>query len=412
MSKEKITSIGGQAVIEGVMMRGPFKTCVSVRKPDGEIITKITENKVKGGFRKIPILRGIFGFVNSMVIGINALMFSAQFYEDDGTPKEEKSDKEENAKVLDEEKNSNSNEKENINKDVNKDINKGSSENKKENESSELSGFALFLTLMTSLALSIGLFFVLPNLIASLIVPNNQGVSGDTAIVQNVVIQSGEVTNEISGNALLKKNESGSQNTIINSAITQNETKNLSGEKVAGITNKTGRRNDVLYNVVESVVKIAIFLGYLFLVSRMKDIKRVFEYHGAEHKTIFCYEHGDELTVENVKKYKRFHPRCGTSFLLFVMIISIIVYSIVGRHPNILLNVLIRIALLPLIAGISYEIIRFAGKHSENKCIAWLNKPGMALQRLTTREPDDSQIECAISSLKAVIPEDEKADIW
>ena len=172
------------------------------------------------------------------------------------------------------------------------------------------------------------------------------------------------------------------------------------------------RKNNVLYNVIESVVKVVIFIGYLVLVSQMKDIKRVFEYHGAEHKTIFCYEHGEELTVDNVKKYKRFHPRCGTGFLLFVIVISIIVYSIVGRHPNLLINVLIRLALLPLIAGVSYEIIRFAGKHTENKCIAWLNKPGMWLQRLTTREPDDSQIECAISSLKAVIPDDEKADLW
>jgi len=325
MSEVKKTSIGGQAVIEGVMMRGPFKTCVSVRKPNGEITTKITENKVKGGFRKIPILRGIFGFVNSMVIGINALMFSAQFYEEDGTPKEEKAEKETEEKV------------------------ETKSEEKKKEESGELSGVALFFTLVTSLALSIGLFFVLPNLIAGLIVPN---------------------------------------------------------------ASASGEQNNVLYNVVESVVKVTIFIGYLALVSQMKDIKRVFEYHGAEHKTIFCYEHGEELTVDNVKKYQRFHPRCGTSFLLFVIVISIIVYSVVGRHPNLLINVLIRLALLPLIAGVSYEIIRFAGKHTENKFISWLNQPGMWLQRLTTREPDGSQIECAISSLKAVIPDDEKADLW
>ena len=344
MSNKKLTSIGGQAVIEGVMMRGPFKTAVAVRKPNGEITTKITENKVKGGFRKIPILRGIFAFINSMVIGINALMFSAQFYEEDGTPKKD--------------------------------------ENNKKN-STELSGFALFITLASSLALSICLFFVLPNVIAGLIVPNNTEavlVSGD-AIVSGEEAISGELAK--------------------------------SGDAILATTNNTpNNNNSVLYNVVESVVKIVIFLGYLTLISQLKDIKRVFEYHGAEHKTIFCYENGEELTVENVKKFKRFHPRCGTSFLLFVVIISIIIYSIVGRHPNLFINVLIRIALLPLIAGISYEIIKFAGKHSENKCIAWLNKPGMWLQRLTTREPDESQIECAITSLKAVIPDDEKADLW
>ena len=357
MSEIKKTSIGGQAVIEGVMMRGPYKTAVSVRKPDGEITMKLTENKVKGGFRKIPILRGIFGFVNSMVIGINALMYSAQFYEDDGTPKKEEADEKPSPSE--------------------NEISEEIKEEKKDNkDSSELSGFALFIALASSLAISIGLFFVLPNLIAGLIIPQETAIvatSGD--------IVSGEM---ISGEA-------------------------ISGDQVVLTT--TNNRN-VLYNVVESIVKIVIFLGYLTLVSQMKDIKRVFEYHGAEHKTIFCYEHGEELTVENVKKYKRFHPRCGTSFLLFVVIISIVFYSIVGRHPNVLINILIRLALLPLIAGVSYEIIKFAGKHSENKCIAWLNKPGMWLQRLTTREPDDSQIEVAIHSLKAVIPEDKDADLW
>ena len=362
MANKKITSIGGQAVIEGVMMRGPFKTAVAVRKPDGEITTKITENKVKGGFRKIPILRGIFAFINSMVIGINALMFSAQFYEEDGTPKEDE-------KVDDVEIKENK-----------KDDTKAEKKCKKK-DSTELSGFALFITLASSLALSIGLFFVLPNLVAGLIVPNNEPiatVSGDS-IVSGDIVSSGE--------------------------------QYVSGDAIIASTNNT-RKNTLLYNVVESIVKIVIFLGYLTLISQMKDIKRVFEYHGAEHKTIFCYENGEELTVENVKKYKRFHPRCGTSFLLFVVVISIIIYSIVGRHSNLLINVLIRIALLPLIAGISYEIIKFAGKHADNKFISWLNKPGMWLQRLTTREPDGSQIECAIESLKAVIPEDEKADEW
>lgn len=362
MSEKKKTSIGGQAVIEGVMMRGPYKTAVSVRKPNGEITMKLTENKVKGGFRKIPILRGIFGFVNSMVIGINSLMYSAQFYEDDGTPKKEEKKDEVEPKDEVEQKDNNDSEKE-------------------KKDSTELSGFALFITLVSSLAISIGLFFVLPNLIAGWIVP--QEVNNEIILTSGEVI-SGET---ISGDAALV----------------------TSGDKVVLTT--TNNKN-FLYNLVESIVKIVIFLGYLTLVSQMKDIKRVFEYHGAEHKTIFCYENGEELTVENVKKYKRFHPRCGTSFLLFVVIISIVFYSIVGRHPNVFINVAIRLALLPLIAGVSYEIIKFAGKYSENKCIAWLNKPGMWLQRLTTREPDDSQIEVAIHSLKAVIPEDKNADLW
>lgn len=313
MSEKKMTSIGGQAVIEGIMMKGPEKTVVAVRKPDGEIILDESENKVKGGLRKIPIIRGIFAFIDSMVTGVKALMFSANFYDEDGTAKEE-----------------------------NKEEAKSTSK-----EPEEMPAWAMALTVLSSISLSVGLFIAIPNLLAGFIVQNA----------------------EDGGNVLL-------------------------------------------YNVVESVAKVVIFLAYLALVSKMKDIQRVFEYHGAEHKTIFCYENGEELTVENVKKFQRFHPRCGTSFLLFVIIISIIVFSIVGRFDSKIVNLLIRIALLPVVAGISYEIIRFAGKHTESKWISWLNKPGMLLQRLTTREPDEKQIEVAITALKAVLPKDKDADNW
>lgn len=390
MSEKKMTSIGGQAVIEGIMMKGPDKIAVAVRKPDGEIVIDERENKIKGGLRKIPIVRGVVAFVDSMVTGIKALMFSANFYEEDGTPKEESTTPDTNVD------NNNDAEKDNIEQsklDVNdkKSTEKTNTETADTNEtatdkaettdtnntatdkaetadtnntetdkvedtkktdkkdSGELSPFMMFVTVLTSLAFSVGLFIALPNLIAGFAVPNVQTAGGSTVI---------------------------------------------------------------LYNVVESVVKIGIFLCYLILVSNMKDIRRVFEYHGAEHKTIFCYENGEELTVENVKKFKRFHPRCGTSFLLFVIIISIIVFSLVGRFDSKIVNILVRIALLPVVAGISYEIIRFAGKHTEDKWISWLNKPGMWLQRLTTREPDDSQIEVAIKALKVVIPKDKNADNW
>ena len=294
MKEKKITSIGGQAVIEGVMMRGPFKTCVAVRKPDGEIVTKITENKVKGGFRKIPILRGIFAFVNSMVIGINALMFSAQFYEDDGTPKKE------------DEKNDN--------------------QKDSKNESTELSGIAMFFTLITSLALSIGLFIVLPNLIAGLVVPINEEVVEPSGEVVAVVEQNVEKHDTfIDSPVAVSANFSGDETIemVYNPSEEKDDNEVLQKENE---TTKSNDNNHVLYNVVESVVKIVIFLGYLILVSQLKDIRRVFEYHGAEHKTIFCYENREELTPENVMKYKRFHPRCGTSFLLFVIVISIIIY--------------------------------------------------------------------------------------
>lgn len=331
MNEKKMTSIGGQAVIEGIMMRGPEKIAVAVRKPDGDIIIDESDVKIKGGIRKIPFVRGVFAFVDSLVIGIKALMFSANFYDDDGKPKEEA-------------KNTNDSSERNENNAKTTINSKDGEEAKKETE--EMPAWMMALTIATSLCLSIGLFIALPNLIAGFIVPN--GADG----------------------------------------------------------------NVVLYNLVESIVKMVIFLGYLLLVSRMKDIQKVFEYHGAEHKTIFCYENGEELTVENVKKFKRFHPRCGTSFLLFVIVISIIVFSIIGRFDSKILNVLVRIALLPVVAGVSYEIIRFAGKHTENKCVSWLNKPGMWLQKLTTREPNEKQIEVAIEALKAVLPKEKDADNW
>lgn len=304
MSEKKMTSIGGQAVIEGVMMRGPHKIATAVRKPDGEIIIDEKENKSLGKIAKVPIIRGVIAFISSMVIGVKSLMFSAKFYD-----------------VEDENK----------------------KEPKKETKES-MSDWMIYGSVILAICMSVGLFIVLPNVISNIFVPNKEA-------------------------------------------------------------------NPVIYNLVESIVKIAIFLGYLFAVSLMKDIQRTFEYHGAEHKTIFCYENGEELIPENVKKYSRFHPRCGTSFLLFVVIISIIVFSLVGVYKNPFINLGLRLLLLPLVAGISYEIIKFAGR-STSKYITWLNAPGKWLQRLTTREPDEKQIEVAIAALKAVIPENKDDDIW
>lgn len=304
-----MTSIGGQAVIEGVMMRGPYKIAIAVRKPDGEIIIDEKETKKKNKFFKTPIIRGVFAFFDSMITGVRALTFSAKFFDI-----EEEEDKDKKNK-----------------KDKNKE------------KDGTMPDWAIFLSIFVSLIISIGLFIILPNLVAEFIVPN----------------------------------------------------------KI---------ENSVLYNFVESIIKLVIFFGYIVLVSQMKDIKRVFEYHGAEHKSIFCYENAEELTVENVKKYSRFHPRCGTSFLLFVIIVSMLVFSLLGVYENPFINIGLRLLFLPLVAGISYEIIKLAGK-SKNKFITWLNAPGKWLQRFTTREPDDSQIEVAIASLKAVIPENGE-DKW
>lgn len=337
--EKKMTSIGGQAIIEGVMMKGPSKIAMAVRKPDGEIIIEEKESKGIGKWAKVPIIRGVVAFVSSMITGVQALMFSAKFFDIEDEEETKKKGKSEKADI----------EEHLIEKDKeNKELNENEAQNDNKKGENGLSDAALYGTVFVSLLFSIGLFMLLPNFIADLVVPEGQ---------------------------------------------------------------------TTLYNVIEHLIKIVIFLGYLILVSKMKDIQRVFEYHGAEHKSIFCYENGEELTVENVKKHSRFHPRCGTSFLLFVIIVSIIFFSFLPRITgyirivNILLNMGIRLLLMPIVAGISYEIIKFAGK-SKNKYVQLLNKPGMWLQRLTTREPDDSQIEVAIASLKAVIPENGEDDRW
>lgn len=329
MAKEQhITSIGGQAVIEGVMMRGPFKTATAVRKPDGEIECKTDENGTKkhNAFFKLPIIRGCVNFIESLVIGMKSLMFSAEFMDiEEDEPSESKFEKWLDDKFGD-----------------------------------KVKDIVIYFSIALSLVLSVGLFILLP-----------------TAVTQGL-------------QWILKK---------IN----------------LGAVAETGS----FISITEGIVKMVIFLAYMYLVSKMEDIRRVFEYHGAEHKTIACYEAGDELTVENVKKHTRFHPRCGTSFLLFVMIVSIILYALLpnfgGEEYNavqrLLLRMGTRLLLLPVVAGISYEIIKLAGR-STNKCVTLLTKPGLWLQRLTTREPDASQIEVAIKSIEAVIPENREEDRW
>ena len=325
--EQHITSIGGQAIIEGVMMRGPFKTAYAVRKSDGEIVTEVKENGTKNRplFCKFPIVRGCVNFIDSLVIGMKALMFSAEFMDiEDEEESESKFDKWLEEKFGD-----------------------------------KIKDIVIYVSIVLSLFLSVGLFILLPSVVT------------------------GGIESLFSLFAPLKA-----------AASTQAFT-----------------------SICEGILRMVIFLTYLALVSKMKDIQRVFEYHGAEHKTIACYEAGEELSVENVKKYTRFHPRCGTSFLLFVMVISILVFTLLprfdeyGKILQILLRMATRIALLPVVAGLSYEIIKLAGR-SRNTCVKWLTKPGLWLQKLTTREPDDSQIEVAIASMQAVIPDNREEDKW
>ena len=311
-NEQHITSIGGQAVIEGVMMRGPKEIATAVRKSDGSIIIdKMPVSSIvsKYKLKKIPIVRGVVAFVESLVTGMKCLMFSADQMD-----------------IEDEE---------------------GYQPSKFETWLDDKFGdkikdIAIYFSVVVAILFSIGLFMLLPNALAT----------------------------------------------------------------VVGFFTK----NHIILNLAEGVIRMSIFLCYLILVSKMKEIQRVFEYHGAEHKTIATYESGAELTVENARKHSRLHPRCGTSFLLIVMVVSIIIFSFL-RWGSMWQNMLYRLLLMPVVAGISYEMIKIAGK-SKNKCVAILTKPGLWLQMVTTREPDESQIEVAIRSMTAVIPENSEDDKW
>ena len=316
VSKEKFKSkIGGQAVIEGVMMRGIDKAAMACRLPSGEI--DLEEWAVKGGknapfYRKIPFVRGIFVFVTSMIDGYKCLSRSADKQmkaeqDDDGEPS--KFEKWVDEKLGD-----------------------------------KLTPIITTVSIILGLALAVALFMVLPSGISKLI-----------------------------------------------------------DKYIVGLA-------PVAKNIIEGIIKIAIFVGYTSLTALMKDIRRTYEYHGAEHKTITCYEHGDELTVENVKKHCRFHPRCGTSFIFLVLFISIFVNTVFRvSWGNLLVRTLIKLALLPVVMGISYEIIRLAGKY-DNIATKVISAPGLWIQRITTREPDGEEIECAIKALEACIPDDPEED--
>lgn len=312
----KKTSIGGQALIEGLMMIGPKQRAIAVRNPQGEIILEVEDNPKPLSLEKVPFIRGSVKLVRQMGVGMKALFRSADISElmedeeEEGAELQEEPDKSE----------------------------------KKEGFFDKHPDALLALTVVLAVGMAIALFTFLPNFITEL---------------------------------LRRAFKLGPE---------------LSGFWRLGLS------------LLEGLIRILIFLVYLLITRKNKDIERVWSYHGAEHKTIACYEAGEELEVENIKKYSRLHPRCGTSFLFLVMMVSVLVFSITGwRSP--LVNLLVRILLLPLIAGISYELIRWAGK-SDSKLAASLSKPGLMLQNLTTAEPEADMIEVAIKAMTAVIPGD------
>lgn len=321
------TSIGGQALIEGVMMRGPKRTAMTVRDPDGNLIVESWDNEEskRAKFFKLPVVRGVFNFIDSMRGGYKCLMRSAEI-----------------AGLEDLEEDS----KENTGEEVKADS------NGKKKDSSAMMNVLMIVSVVLAVILAVGLFIALPSFLYTLI-----------------------------------------------------------GRWVPFFSPE--RR--FFRAFFEGVLKIVVLVGYLALVSLMKDIRRTFMYHGAEHKTIFCYEAGLELTVENVRTQKRFHPRCGTSFLIIIVIVSILISMLIpteigGWAVPTVLRVAIKLLLLPVIMGIGYELIKFAGRH-DNIVTRIISAPGVLLQRLTVFEPDDDMIECAISSMKEVIPDD-GSDSW
>lgn len=318
LKKDEEILLGGQAVIEGVMMRSKDVMAVAVRKPDGQI-SILKENFVsfltRYPFLGIPVIRGAVVLIQALILGIKSLNYSAEV-------------------AMAEEK-------------KNKKVEEGAQSEEEEKEKTKKStAIALAFSIVLALALGITIFFFVPLFLTE----------------------------------LLKK-----------------------AFPVLEVS--------ILYNLVDGIIRILIFILYIFSISLIKDIKRIFQYHGAEHKTVYAHEAGEELTVGNVKKYSTLHPRCGTSFLLFVMVIAILLFSFLPAHQPLYIKIWPRLALIPLIAGISYEIIRYSARRMDNKFFKGLIWPGLFFQKITTAEPTEDQIAIAIEALKNVRPPSPTAEI-
>ena len=310
------TTIGGQALIEGILMRGPHKQAIVVRAPEGNLVIKEEELKLikdKYPILGLPFIRGSVTFLDSMVKGVKALMFSADYYPEDGVVEEPSKFEKWLTEKLGNEK---------------------------------MEKLIIAVAVVLAVGMSIGLFMLLPTFLASLV----------ELVTDSILVR----------------------------------------------------------QLADALLRVAIFMTYMIFVSRLKDIRRVFAYHGAEHKTIFCYERGLDLTVENVREMPKHHPRCGTSFLLVVIIVAIIFNTILFTlFPvgNVFLRMLLQLLLLPLVVGVTYEFNRYVGGH-DNPVTNLLAKPGLWMQNFTTFEPDDGMIEVAIEGMKRVIPEEKGKDQW
>ena len=305
----KKTSIAGQALIEGILMRGPKQTAIVCRKPGEEMVIKMepTGTMSHGAWARLPVVRGVVSFWDSMKFGMSALMYSADFMEEEEAENQSRFDRWLESKFSEE----------------------------------TLEKVMMGTALVFGIAIPIVLFILLPTFLA--------GFLGDNV-------------------------------------------------------------PHIVRNLIEGLFRICIFLAFIYFTSKQSDVHRTYMFHGAEHKTIACYEAGLDLTVENARGCSRLHPRCGTSFLFMVMIISILFFSLFS-WSNVWVRMLTRLALLPVVAGLSYEINRFAGRH-DNALTNLLRKPGLALQKLTTAEPTDDMLEVAIEAMNRVIPENEGEDTW
>ncbi|MDI6729652.1 MAG: DUF1385 domain-containing protein [Thermodesulfovibrionales bacterium] len=292
-------NIGGQAVIEGVMMKSPAGWSVAVRDPKGEINLKTVRTKKMPAFLKLPLIRGVVALFHALMIGVKAIEFSGSV-----AYQEQEGDK-------------------------------------------PISPWGMGLSIGFAIILAIVLFKFLPLFLTTLI---------------------GNMVKEVSSNSLL-------------------------------------------FNFTDGILRVGIFLFYIFIIGLWKEMKRIYQYHGAEHKVIYAYEAGEELTVENAKKYKPYHPRCGTSFLLIVMVISIMVFLLIPKEWSFVDKLMSRIVLIPVIAGLSYEVLRFSARVKNNPMIGFIVLPGLLLQRMTVREPDESQIEVALAAMNEVLKIDRDKEV-
>ena len=311
------TKAGGQAVLEGIMMKGADRTAVVVRISDGRMHIKTDKLKPQSKIAKVPIIRGVYTFIVTLISGMKTLMYSAEVLEKyDPEFQEEETEKETIA-------------------------NQNKTEEEKEKERAADFNKMIIFSVILSVALVVGIFIIVPTV-------------------------------------------------VVNFAQSLTE-------------------NDIVLNLLEGVFRILLFVIYVVIISKMKDIQTVFRYHGAEHKAIHCYESGKELTPENCDEFETLHPRCGTSFLMFVMIISLLLFSLLG-WPNLLIRIASRIILVPVIAGLSFELLRFAGR-STSPLVKVLSVPGLLLQKLTTKNPNHKELEVAIASLKAVLVDENEPTI-